>query len=586
MEWALAMVLLLGQVDAKAAPPAAAPPPLVPSTFKIRRSLTDGSKVTTALDACELAEKDAESLGDAARCAFYVWVPDHIEPASGFGQTSLIANSTFSRTPNIVQPTAIAGGRIVRLDLDKFAAKDEQVEELLKLRELLAPLDTVFNDEGDDCEILLADGSWGKASFVRRERDTCHVTYGGKPFRFPSSNVRLHFGPADYLGSDGEELFALTHSQVPIMRLDEFVRATFSTVNGGQYYRLVGTKATLAETIREFCGDDAAEKVTRASDTMRQAEAESRQTGQPLAKIASRLDPELAKSKCYISQSGVTGRQRLVLAINGEAIPPAVGTQRIFVTFDIQEGNVDPESDPRRSPLNFDKYDGGEAIFHNINGTLVYLVTDAQDRVIDSVPDNVTADTAALKVRSNAASLRVFSGLSCANCHEQGEKNYGWQPVPRSEAMQRRLFTFLDDDSQRSRREAVQRFTAQYSGDLNPLLDDARIVYQHQAQLATRHTSTRETIFGMADQYWGSLYDLVTPRQALMELTGEVEPNDKAAGRLLEIVRDVPFDERHVERDVILADLADGLSVTPAQWRAIYQETAAHIDLEIEGVKP
>ena len=103
----------------------------------VRRSIPLNQPVTTPRDAVHLAKLDAEALDatelDSAKFSRYVWIPDWIEPASGFAQVSFVANSTFSRTSNIIQPTVIADGKLLRLDLVKYASRDEQIGEIVNL---------------------------------------------------------------------------------------------------------------------------------------------------------------------------------------------------------------------------------------------------------------------------------------------------------------------------------------------------------------------------------------------------------------------------------------------------------------------
>lgn len=619
MHWAIIMAAILCQVRApqaaipvaasRHAPTAAAP---VEAGYKIRRELPPDSQVTSPRDAVTLALDDLELIDEADQTLTrYVWVPDWIEPASGFAQVSFVANSTLSRTSNIVQPTVVADGKLVRLDLSRYAGRKEQINQIAALYELLAERDSYFNvklklrgdvaiilDEnaipraGDPVEVRLQSGNWGPAKFEGRSGQLLACNYQGQTYRVTGDKVRFRgqslgiakeqqprqtFAAAPYLGPDGSQLFALTDSAVPIMRLDEWVAFTFSTVNGGLYYPLTGIKGNLEDTIREFCGNDAAEKVRRTAANLRQAEAESHRTGESIAKIAGRLDPELAKSKCYIATSGVTGRQRLVLFVTGTGVPPASGQQVVAVTFDLAEDNTDPENDPLRSPTKFERYDGGEAIFPGPNGLLVYVVFDAQDRVIDSVPDKVAFDTAALKVRSNVSTARVFSGLSCANCHEQDAKNWGWQPVPNDlQATARSLTTLLDDKGSRNRTEAIQRYAAQYQGESRPLLNLARLSYQHQAHLATNQPATRETIAGLADSYWGYWYDRVTARTAAADLGQSLSEKD-AQLFLIRAIEPEKFDDDRLFEDAFLAHLKDAKHGTPAQWRAIIQNVGERL---------
>lgn len=593
--------------------------PAKADSYAIRRTLQLDTAVTNPRDIVAKAWEDAKALEtidpSIPQFSRYVWIPDWIEPASGFAQVSLVSNSTFARSNNIIQPTSVADGKLVRIDLTKLASKEEQLAEIVGLYEKLADHDSFFNvkvnlvgdvaivdpnqgpNSGDAVEMMLNSGAWVPAVFKSRDGDKITTEYKGtsyptqpqwvkwkgkllseKPAAQPAHTEQV-FAAAPYLNPEGAELFRVTHSSVPIMRLDEWVAFTFSTVNGGLYYALTGIKANLLDTIKEFAGNDAAQKVARSSAVMRQAQEESRRTGEGLAKVAGRLDPELAKSKALIQTSEVTGRQRVVAFFFGTGTSPTSGVQLVAVTFDIAEDNTDPNSDPLRHASVFETYNGGEAIFAMPNGLLAYVVFDADDKVIASVPDKVAHDFRARDVRSNVATTRVFSGVSCANCHDALERNWGWQPVVNDlNDTVRGLGKILDDRGRRSSLEALQTLTAQYSAttlDLKAMLDQARLPYQYRASLATNHATTRETIAGLADSYWGYWYDRVTPEVAARDL-GQSLSAEKAQLFLLRAIdpersKDL---ESFLQEDGFLMRLKDGKHGTPAQWRTIYQSVA------------
>lgn len=598
----------------------------------VRRSIPLNQPVTTPRDAVHLAKLDAEALDatelDSAKFSRYVWIPDWIEPASGFAQVSFVANSTFSRTSNIIQPTVIADGKLVRLDLVKYASRDEQIGEIVNLYEKLADHDSYFNVKvrvegpvavaipdgspavGDGVQIKTQSGNWADAKIASLDGGKWGIAYNGKNYPTPLDQIKWKgklaselgqaapvpgvqevFAAAPYLKPDGPDLFRITRSDVPIMRLDEWVAFTFSTVNGGLYYPLTGIRSTLASTIEEFAGKDAAQKVTRLTQSMRQAQAENWQTGEAIVKVAGRLDPELAKSKALIETSEVTGRQRIAAFFFGAGTAPTSGVQLVAVTFDIAEDNIDPNSDPLRNAAVFETYNGGEAIFALPNGMLAYVVFDQDDKIIASVPDSVAHDFRARLVRSNASTVRVFSGVSCANCHDWQAGNWGWQPVVNDlHDTARGLAKILDDRGRRSSIEALQTLTAQYSAstlDLKAMLNQARVPYQYRASLATNHETTRETVAGLADSYWGYWYDQVTAQIAARDL-GQSLSAENAQLFLLRAIdpEPAPNAESLLREDGVLMRVKDGKHVTPAQWRTIFPNVAERTlfkPLEAEG---
>jgi hypothetical protein len=545
--------------------------------YRLRRTLAANTPVTTPREAVQLALADVHALAPYEQpLVRYVWAPDWIERDNAFAQVALVANSTISRTSNLIQPTAIAQGRLLRLELLKFAAAPDQVREIVNRYELLAQQDNYFNVALNGQTAVVVDPAPPGA----------RLKPPAAPAAQPPSQPKTTFAAAAYLFPEGAQLFELTQSSVPIMRLDEWVAFTFSSVNGGKYYELAGIEKSLEDTIHKFAGQEAAQKVIKFSETLRRSAAEHKATQEPIAQIASRLDPELAKTKAYIQASGVTGRQRLVVFVYGTATAPASGPQLVAVTFDIGEDNLDPNSDPLRAPTTYERYDGGEAIFALPNGLLAYLVFNAQDKTIASVPDNVAHDFAAREVRSNVATVRVFSGLSCAHCHDRRASNWGWQSVVNDLYRDDRLTQLVDDRAQQDQVRALQVASSQFGAsneDLRNVLAPARQSYQYRAQLATGQKTTRQTVAGLADSYWGYWYDSVTPQLAARDLGQMLEP---AAAQLFLLRAIEPHEHAAglvLREDAVLARLKDGQSVTPVQWRSGFQSFAERANFHKEN---
>lgn len=591
--------------------------------YSIRRKIPAGDKVTTPHEALRLALEDVKSLEIEDRAFVrYIWVPDWFDLESGFAQVSMVVNSTISRTANIVQPESLADGRLLRIDLAKYASQDGDLDEIVRVYELLAQHDSYFNvkvavqngvaaivdsdpiRKGDAIEVQTQGGAWDAAVFDKRDGDNVTITYNQRAFTVAPNQVRrkgrllsepapaqavpetLHvYTAAPYLYPDGASLYEMTGSSVPIMRMDEFIAFAFSTVNGGKYYQLTGLKGNLTDVVLKFAGNDAAEKVKAATNALRTADAEIKRqiaegkSPERIEKILSRINPQQAKTKAYIEVSGVTGRQRLIDFLTGAAVAPTSGIQLVSISYDIGEDNISIEGDPARNLVNYQTYDGGEAILALPNGLLLYIVFDKQDNLIASVPDNVTHDTKAREIRPAATTARVFSGTSCALCHEFAPGNWGWQPVVNDKyEMARGLGLLLGDRGLKDQAEAIQNLATQYGADntaLKAMLDMARLPYQYRSHLATNKKTSREVIFGIADSHWGYWYDYVDPQIAALEL-GRSLSKEEAQKFLLEAIE--PEQDKSIEtrllEDGTLLDIKDGRKVTPAKWRAIYQNVA------------
>jgi hypothetical protein len=602
----LLLLALLALVDVPHAP------------AQIRRELKVGAKVSTPADAVALALKDAcerQEDGDDPRSTRYVWVPDWIEPTSGFQQVAHVVNSTITRTSNLVQPRLVTDEQttLIAIDLDQYAANEKQVPELLKLYDRLAERDSWFNQEvivsGDTVlevqreftpglliEIKLDNGTWAQATFKSRKGSKLLCEFKGKPCEMAESDVRLIAAPEPvlqvakrtftaqaHLNPEGTELFTLLHADAPLMRLDEWVAFTFSTVNGGLYYELAGVEPSLADTVAKFAGFEAARKVLRQAEVLRLAEELQRKEGakRSLLAIAAELDQELAKSRAIMNESLVTGRQRSFLFIAGSALAPTEGMQLVSVTYDVGEDNTATAGDPQRNLTVYERYNGGEAIMALPNGELLYLVFDANDKIIATVPDNVAHDYQARRVRGNVATSRVFSGTGCANCHDANERLWGYQPVTNDVAVTlRSISQVLGDRAKRGtvspdKLQELQRLTSAFGRtddvQLLELLDRARLGYQRAVGTATGAKSSREVIQGLADAHWGYWYDAVWPEHAAADVAGQWLTRKEAQAWLLRNVDPEPDAHLHdlLREDIVVDRLKRGLSITPAQWRAI-----------------
>lgn len=587
----------------------------------IRRPLPIGGICSTPADAVRVALHDAceiANFGDDPTLTRYVWIPDWIEPQSGLQQVGHVINSTLTRVATRPRPRLLQEGKtaVVAIDLEKYAAKSDQVPEIVALYERLAARDSWFNAEvvivgdqvvevveglraGQAVEIKLTNGKWAAATFKSREGSLLICDYQGKLTKFAADNVRSAepaavplpikraFTAHAYLNPEGVELFELTRSDVPIMRLDEWVAFTFSSVNGGLYYELAGVGKTLGDTVAKFAGFAAAKKVLRQAEALRLAQATQRKEGgkRSILEIAAEFDGELAKSRCVMNESAVTRRQRAFLFVAGSNVAPADGMQLVAVTYDLAEDNTATDADPQRNLAVYETYNGGEAILAMPNGMLLYLVFDAQDNIIDRVPDNVTYDSKAASVRANAGTARVFSGVSCANCHEATERNYGWQPVTNDIAATLRSVTRLIGDRGKpgkpttDKLQLAQRLAAGYAADDEQLLEmmiQARLPYQRAVSQATTAKVSRDVVRGLADSYWGYWCDAVFPEHAVMDLAGLVLSREDAQAYLLQHVEANPDAElaEILREDAVLDRLKRGRSVVPAQWRAIAPNTA------------
>lgn len=485
-----------------------------------------------------VAASAAASAG-AEEPRFIVAAPDSKDLLT---QVSVVTNTVLNRTSNLYTPTLL-NDTTARIDLSHLVDNEDQLRDLLQLYDRLQSRDSYFTNGQQVTESFTEaniNGQWVKV--VPNSDGT--VTHNGQRWRGLTTRQ------------------SQTKSLGDTMRLDEWVAFSSSTVNGGLYYQLRGVERNLGNTIAKFAGADAAKKLLRQAEVLRNVG--SVPAGTVFDVAAKNLNDELSKSKAIMTFSNVTGRQRLLVFVNGTAMPPTRGVQLVAVTYDLAEDNVDPFADPTRNLLRYEKYNGGEAILHLPNGYLLYLVFDAQDNIIASVPDNVAHDFEARKVLSNVSTVRVFGWISCANCHDSTARNWGWQPVDNDVARMLRSNYILDSAKPQELASAYQATR----DDLTYMLDtQGRLPYQRAVTKSTGLKSSDLAIKPVALSYWSYWYRPITPQLALRDLGISVTP-EQAKTILIRVFKPKKIDDL-LEDDILIARLRDGESLTPTQWRPL-----------------
>lgn len=544
--------------------------------------------ITAPHDAVTLALDDARTLDDLSPFVRYVWVPDWFDRPMAFAKVSLVANSVLSRVTTLAKPVSLADGRLLRIDFLKLTSTVKEAEDLLALYEKLADRESYFHvrqntlqalidtqrdavkslQDGDRIEIKTADGRWlpgqkfstkGEIIVVRfdthRGFHDVHVSNVRALSKVQAQEVVAERLQAPYAQPDISELSDLLSTDVPIMRLDEWVTFTFNSNNRGLYYELAGIGDTLKDVLTTFAGKDAADKMDNS------LRAQQR-TG--------RVDPALAQSCSITTKSRVTGRQRMTVAFYAGNTNPLLGPQPIFVTLDIAEDNEDLLSDPFRNPLDFKRFDGGEAIWTMPNGMLGYYVFDKNLKRLADVPPNVAFNREAPDGHPDASTARVSSGLICARCHDKTDTNFGFQQVTNDALDINRLLGSLTDDLGRvEKQRALQELASKFQGDLDPILDSGRLTYQKQVHAATGKKTSREIAYALADDYWCYWYNSTTAVSFARDLGFNLN-EDEAVSLLLAIPPASGGKASTLNEDIILGKIKDRSAVTSLQGRSIF----------------
>lgn len=465
---------------------------------------------------------------------------------SARSQVSLVTNHVFNRTSNIYLPE-IRGGLIV-IDLEKLVNDEAELNELISLYDELQAKDTFFGSKKKTSTLEgFINNQWVKIV------DNGDGTYTHGTTRWRGVQTRQ-----TSVESDGPY----------IMRLDQWIALSSSTINGGLYYRLRGVPGTLGETVAKFAGADAAKKVLRQTALLREV---SKIKGTKSIFELAAVKDELSKTKALIGHSNVTGRQRLVIFLTGSAMPLARGVQVIAITLDLAEDNEDPNSDPNRNLLRYETYNGGEMILHLSNGCLLYYIFDANDNTIGDVPGNVASDREAYKALPNVSTTRVFAWLSCANCHDSKPRNWGWQPVDNIMAKALRgNATYLSQNPQ----ELASSYGATRE-ELDYMLDThARIPYQKSITRATGAKSSDLIVKPTALQYWNYWYQPITAQIAASDV-GVKLTQEEAVQFFLKQAEFIGLET--FEEDIIITQMVNGEPITPAQWRVLYPKVKKRV---------
>lgn len=117
--------------------------------------------------------------------------------------------------------------------------------------------------------------------------------------------------------------------------------------------------------------------------------------------------------------------------------------------------------------------DASEYIASNLNGLQIYLLTNADGKVIDFADPNVAID------RSTPWENKlVWTGLSCMTCHSQGMKVFK-EDVRHLAQVKNRVAALIKEDKD------FERFTDLFGGDIDGFLKGDSGAYERAVMLAT-----------------------------------------------------------------------------------------------------
>lgn len=446
----------------------------------------------------------------------YNWVPPWGDNG-WIGAVNYAANAAVSRSQIIIPITQTGNGYLTRFDLRMFADSDREVEALALRYGGLAALDSYF-----------------------------HVTV------VDSNNQKVIGFNAGAGVAAMKELSARTASFNPIMRADNFIARTLTTLEGGQYYELVGVprgkgKQTDEEAFFDLLG---VEKGT--------------------------LD---ATQKTAMFFSGVHGKVRVVDLRTARNTRPGTAASILFETHDPSDEQIDVESDPVRNLVTFVD-SAREAIAFRRNGLQIFALYKADGSLQRSAPDNVVRDS----LVPAPFTSRLQPPMGCIRCHGG---NSGLQPLKNDvttmlaivpalhPSIPVNVFGDLSLASKQSTPAQLQLLAGLYAGNLDKPLDRARDDYNEAVWRATGGMTVVNLSAKIAAIYAGYRYTLVSPAMACRELGVQVSEADGQAMFGLLVARIGPDETGIGPDDPIVIALRRGISVQRYQFEGVYADLLA-----------
>ena len=431
-------------------------------------ALTATEVTYTPADAVTFALADAGTYEPERRSYLRYVFTDGKEASAA--AVSFTLNTAWSRSSVPLKADVVAGGRLVRVELDRLCPKDADLRNAVEIWEKQASQDGYF--------------------YIRQSVTvSAYKADDGKTYTHKWVST---FGGHTIL-KDGVLLQGLTKSTAPIQRFDRFIIKSLTQVDGGDYYRLAGIRKSTKQGHTDFEKflDDHGVDVKRALELR-------------------------ADRRAAIFKSGVTAKPRAINEVQGLF---GVATW----TEDIADNNLDPKAHPVLTLLN-PKFDATEAIALRANGFCSFALFNAKGELQDVVPDNIAKDHT-IPVPLTA---RLQPALSCIRCHSQGkgfrttrnDVNALLKAAPEGHLR----FDILGDTRRHDQRDVLDELAGKYRGNLERL-DRGREDYSDATFLATGGKSVEEAsgfVRAIHDRY----QEDVTPQRACEELGVIVDEAD------------------------------------------------------------
>lgn len=532
--------------------------------------LTGQDRITIPADAANFAAQDLVAMPAIDRpFQLYVW---GLPITSDWQRINCFAvNMAASQSARVIYPVSVGRGHLLRWDLRAMGVTPEGTARLRKLLIETCVLDPFFYENATATVVntgtvtikygLVADGNGGK-HWVPWDDIPSGAYYWDTKFFTESvggdvtkDNRQL----AAHLGIEQRELlFELAGGNpAPIVSARHLLEVLLTTTGIGRYYDFVGVAGKDRDEILASLG---------ASQ-----------------KISGRLN---AVTGWAFVQSKVTGKWRIVLWFQGATGPT-------FATLDFDDTQTSSKENPFYQLIaTLDGFLGGtnkplhvaeEIISLRPNGSQVGYLINAADgnKLADSVPETIAKDhnIPSPGERGGSGSALLIPNTGCIICHGP---NGGYQPLGTvmSPAKLKRLDIF-DDFQARDDFEAIDQLSAIFGKGADKLtthraLQRATEDYGTFVFRSTKGWKTEEMSEKFREYFYGWKYDLVTPRQACLELGYQVAEDADSEAILNKLIPDAaPIEGSGVAyEDRTIGFLKSGIPVQRHAWNEIYAHAA------------
>lgn len=475
-------------------------------------------------DAVVHALADAATLDEDRRLyARWVWTDGS---AKANAAVSFAANTAISKASVPVRLPAVAGGRLVRVELDTLLPKDADLKRAIELWEKQAGQDPAFYVE-------------------QQVKTAAYLADDGKTYDWKWA---VAFGGWVDLKS-AVLLQGLTKSAAPIQRAELFITRTLTQVDGGQYYDWAGIRKSQQQGRTDF------EQFLEDHGVDKKRAAELR-----------------AERRSAIFRSGVTAKPRAIEEIQG-----LLGT--VVWTEDPADNNLDPKAHPVLTLLS-PKKDAIEAIALRSNGHCSFAIFDGQGKLANSVPDTIAKDHT-IPVPFTA---RLQPAISCIRCHAQGSgfrtTRNDVNALLKGKPEDGLKFDIVGDERRGDFRDVVDRLAGLYRGSLDRL-SRARDDYSDAVFLCTGGLSVGEVSGVVQAIDDGFRFSDVTPATACRELG--VRSDDDVAVSMLRTLLPAASAPGGRE-DARIGFLKLGVTITRADWEAVLPDALLRSRIPYEAL--